>query len=98
MGASERTPLEELIVRVWSETLQAPDADEETDFFSIGGDSLTALRAASELSTSLGLGEGDSNRLLVEIFATPTPRGLAEWLVREVGADAHLSTSASAGS
>lgn len=90
MAVSERTPLEELIVRVWSETLQAPRVDEETEFFSAGGDSLTALRVASELSTSLGLDDADANRLLVEMFAAATPRRLAQWLVAETGADARL--------
>ncbi|HET8814608.1 MAG TPA: amino acid adenylation domain-containing protein [Solirubrobacterales bacterium] len=66
------TPLEELIARVWAEELGAPSVGAEEDFFSLGGDSLTAVRVLARLSGHLGV-----DLALRDLFDHPTIRGFA---------------------
>jgi acyl transferase domain-containing protein len=46
---SPRTPLEQVIVNVWSEVLGVGDIGVENSFLELGGDSLTALRLVTRL-------------------------------------------------
>ncbi len=52
-GASPRTPVERLLVRVWSRVLGVPDVSIHDNFFDLGGDSLVSVRLAAELSAAL---------------------------------------------
>jgi amino acid adenylation domain-containing protein len=52
-GGAPRTPVERLLVRVWSRVLGVPDVTIHDNFFDLGGDSLTSVRLAAELSAAL---------------------------------------------
>lgn len=51
------TPTEQWLIRVWAEILGIPkqDIDPQTDFFRIGGTSLSALRLVTQLNRSISL-------------------------------------------
>jgi acyl-coenzyme A synthetase/AMP-(fatty) acid ligase len=51
---SPRTPLEEVIARTWSDVLGVTPVGVTDDFFVLGGNSLSAVRAAFRLSEELG--------------------------------------------
>jgi amino acid adenylation domain-containing protein len=69
-------PVEEAIAAVWSEVLGLDAVGAHDDFFAVGGDSLTATRAASRLCQVLGVDL--SQRAL---FERPTVARLAEGVV-----------------
>ena len=71
-SASER---EEAVLEVWRSLLEHPGLGPEEDFFSNGGDSLKALRAAERLERALGLAVPAS-----ALFEHPTARRLAGYL------------------
>jgi amino acid adenylation domain-containing protein/non-ribosomal peptide synthase protein (TIGR01720 family) len=49
-----RTPLEEIVAAVWGDVLAVSDVGATDDFFTLGGDSLAALRASTRLASELG--------------------------------------------
>ncbi|GAA3719868.1 amino acid adenylation domain-containing protein [Streptomyces tremellae] len=65
-------PLTEAVRRVWAEVLGVDDVSPYDDFFGLGGQSLTAVRAVARLRTELGLPVDAQS-----VFAHPTPRALA---------------------
>ncbi|MEV0232192.1 amino acid adenylation domain-containing protein [Nonomuraea sp. NPDC050786] len=68
-------PTEELLVRVWRETLGDPRLTVESNFFLSGGHSLLAVQIADQVGTALG------RPVAFElIFEAPTPRLLASRL------------------
>ncbi|MFJ9622271.1 amino acid adenylation domain-containing protein [Streptomyces sp. NPDC101181] len=50
-----RTPAERAVARVWADALWADEVGAHDDFFELGGDSLTATRAALRLQEEFGL-------------------------------------------
>ncbi|WP_179166858.1 non-ribosomal peptide synthetase [Streptomyces sp. CB03238] len=69
--ASEpETPRQQLLLQVWRDTLQQPDAGIDDDFFTCGGDSLQAIRAAAR-ARALGV-----NVTVADLLTAPTVRAL----------------------
>ncbi|MDH6222142.1 non-ribosomal peptide synthetase [Streptomyces pseudovenezuelae] len=77
------TPTERHVARVWNSILgleeNAPGVDE--DFFNLGGDSFSALRAARAIDPALRV---------IDLFARPTVRELAAFLDEHTEADDRL--------
>ena len=70
------TPLEEQVLAAWQRILHRTDFGVTADFFSLGGDSLAAIRLASALQADHLADSG----VLQHIFATPTVRDVAAYL------------------
>lgn len=71
-GAAPRNLLEQQICEVIGDVLGRGPVAPDDDFFTVGGDSLGALRLIGDLESRLGHEVG-----LAAIFATPTAAGLA---------------------
>jgi len=65
-------PLTEAVRRVWAEVLGLDDVSPYDDFFGLGGQSLTAVRAVARLRAELGVPVDAQS-----VFAHPTPSALA---------------------
>jgi len=72
--------LTETIRTTWAETLGLPDLAQDTDFFAVGGDSLTAVQVVSRLRTRLGVDLG-----VVDLAEAPTARELAVMISARLG-------------
>ncbi|PZG09193.1 non-ribosomal peptide synthetase/MFS transporter, partial [Nonomuraea aridisoli] len=70
-GAAPRTATERRVAAAWSEVLGVDDFGIDDSFFSLGGDSFSALRLVRRIDPSLAL---------VELYRQPTVRGLAALL------------------
>lgn len=71
-SATERSPLEQTITRIWCDALDVPSVGLQQDFFEVGGHSLKAAQVAARLSQQF--------RLEVPVrlvFEAPTVAGLA---------------------
>ncbi|MFI9650479.1 SDR family NAD(P)-dependent oxidoreductase [Streptomyces sp. NPDC052040] len=66
------TPWQDAVVRVWSQVLERQDVGVDDNFFSLGGTSVMAIRAAALLSDDCGV-----RVPVVEIYDNPTVRALA---------------------
>ncbi|HXO27966.1 MAG TPA: AMP-binding protein, partial [Thermoanaerobaculia bacterium] len=69
----QRTPVEEVLVRLWTRLLGVEPAGVEQDFFDLGGHSLLAIQLVSRVREALGV-----ELALRDVFASPTIAGLAE--------------------
>lgn len=79
------TPLEEMLVRIWSETIGQSGFGIHDDFFALGGRSLDATRVAKKIE-----GHFNFRMPLSEIFRAPTVSGIAAYLQRRLaGANGH---------
>ena len=79
-----RTPVEELLAKLWCEVLEIDRVGVHDNFFDLGGHSLLALRVTSKARSMLG------PRLQVAaLFAAPTIAGLAERIESERGGESH---------
>jgi amino acid adenylation domain-containing protein len=67
--------IERKIAAIWSEVLGVSHVGRESNFFEIGGDSLSIIRVRSRLERALG-----NDVAVVEMFRNPTVRTLAEYL------------------
>ncbi|MGQ4389700.1 amino acid adenylation domain-containing protein [Streptomyces sp. SAS_270] len=70
-------PEAEVIGRVWGEVLGVEDVSPHDDFFTLGGQSLSAVPAVARLRELLGVPVD-----VQAVFAHPTPAGLAEALAK----------------
>ena len=80
-GASEReyvaprTPVEEVLARIWAEVLKVDRVGVDDNFFDLGGNSLRLSEMQSKLSATL-----KREIPLVELFTQPTVKSLARYL------------------
>jgi thioesterase domain-containing protein/acyl carrier protein len=63
------------VLRIWRDVLDAPGADDDADFFELGGDSLAAVQVVSALEAEL-----DRRVPVAAILTGRTPRGVAHAL------------------
>lgn len=70
--AAPATALEQLVREFYASTLGVPSVGLDSDFFQLGGDSLSGTRLAGQLSELLGTDVG-----LRSVLTSTTPRGLA---------------------
>lgn len=74
--AAERradTPLTKQLAELWAELLQVPAVDQDTNFFTLGGNSLLALRMVNRVRTDFGV-----DLPLGRAFEAPTIREFAD--------------------
>ncbi|MBO9553564.1 amino acid adenylation domain-containing protein [Cellulomonas sp.] len=77
-GVQPRTPVERLVLAVWVDVLDAPDAGVDDNFFELGGHSLLATQIVSRLRQLL-----DVDLPLHRFFEAPTAASLAAVIVEE---------------
>ncbi|MCY1047782.1 amino acid adenylation domain-containing protein [Corallococcus sp. bb12-1] len=75
-----RTPVEELLVELWSELLGSGPVGVDQDFFDLGGHSLLATQVASRVGAVFGVALS-----LTDLFAHPTVASLAARIESEGG-------------
>jgi thioesterase domain-containing protein/acyl carrier protein len=68
----------DLLIKIWSRTLQAPDVHPESDFFELGGDSLLAVNLFLEIEQATG-----RNFPITAIYDAPTVAQLATLIAQE---------------
>ncbi len=68
------TETERKVCESWAGLLDLDRVGVEDNFFELGGTSLLAVKAAAELGTRLG-----ASLPAVQLFQSPTPRGVAAW-------------------
>jgi acyl-CoA synthetase (AMP-forming)/AMP-acid ligase II/thioesterase domain-containing protein len=93
-ASSSQDPLEQTIAGIWEEVLGTSSVEPDRDFFSLGGDSLSATVMLHQVQQCLGLNGGLLES--VDFFGAPTVAGLAR-ILRERGAASTAPRGASAG-
>jgi amino acid adenylation domain-containing protein len=75
-----RSPLEQAVAEIWSQTLGEPDIGVEDDFFSLGGHSLLATQVVAQVRSNFAV-----DLPLHSLFTYPTVSSLTEEIVRMMG-------------
>jgi amino acid adenylation domain-containing protein len=76
--AASRTPTEEVLVRIWEETLKQKQIGIHDNFFHIGGHSLLIAKIASRVRDEFGV-----EMPMMKFFQGPTIAHLAETIIRQ---------------
>ncbi|MEO7020166.1 MAG: amino acid adenylation domain-containing protein, partial [Ktedonobacteraceae bacterium] len=76
MYEAPRTPVEEVLVRIWTQVLHKEQVGIRDNFFALGGHSLLATQAISHMRQTF-----QTDIPLLYLFETPTIAGLAETLL-----------------
>nr|WP_248782478.1 phosphopantetheine-binding protein [Saccharothrix syringae] len=74
-----RTPVEELVCRIWADVLGVPRVGLDDNFFELGGDSILSIKVVARLRAALDVPASPRvlftaptvARLVAEISATP---------------------------
>ncbi|NKU63852.1 hypothetical protein GS891_12065 [Rhodococcus hoagii] len=74
-----RSPLEAVVLDVWSDLLGAPDLGRDDDFFDVGGNSLLATQVAGRLTSTTGVEIG-----VRDVFDAATAADLARTIETRV--------------
>ncbi|GHE06682.1 condensation domain-containing protein [Streptomyces alanosinicus] len=74
-GAQDRKDIEDEITSVWGAVLDVPDVPLDARFFDLGGNSLLLFKVLTLLRR-----KGWNGLTMADLFACPTPRGLADHL------------------
>jgi hypothetical protein len=74
-GAEPATDTERLLAGIWSEVLGAGPIGRDDYFFTIGGNSMTALRVVAMISKIVGTRVG-----IAALYRNPTVAELAAWV------------------
>ena len=85
-----RTPLEDLLARLWAESLKVERVGVHDDFFELGGHSLLAAEISARLQEALHT----DAPLLTLFFQNPTVSGLADGLIESGLSDHQLAVLA----
>src|SRR6185312_11698252 len=85
-AASEWTPVEELLVGIWSEVLKRGAVGRNENFFELGGHSLLATQVISRVRQVFGVEVG-----LRRSFEEPTVRGLSSCIEEQLRAGAGVT-------
>ena len=72
-----RTPLEETLAVIWTETLELPKVSVRDSFFELGGHSLQAIRAMARIENEFGI-----ELPLSVLFQAPTVEAMAQQLAQ----------------
>ena len=86
LAPSARTPIEEMVIGVWSEVLGHPRVGAHESFFDLGGHSLLAIQVISRVRALLGV-----EVPLRAIFEKPTPALFAESVLEALRAGAGMA-------
>ncbi|MER6345313.1 amino acid adenylation domain-containing protein [Streptomyces sp. NPDC001595] len=76
-GRAPATEREKVLCDLFAELLEVPGAGPDDDFFQLGGHSLHAARLVARIRSRLGV-----KLSVADVFASPTPAGLAERMER----------------
>jgi acyl carrier protein len=79
MGPGQQA-LQRAVDEAWRNAFPGVPVEGESDFYSLGGDSMTAAQIVAELSARLALRQSDEEALLEEIFNGATRQAVADFL------------------
>lgn len=83
-NGSAETELQSAIRKIWAEHLERDDFGIEDNFFDLGGHSLMLMKVCNRLNTTL-----DTKVRVVDLFAWPTIRDLADFIGRSASGDSN---------
>ncbi|MER0242572.1 amino acid adenylation domain-containing protein, partial [Streptomyces sp. HSW2009] len=86
VARAPRDPREAVLVGLFADLLDQPDAGPDDDFFALGGHSLLAMRLANRIRATLG-----ADVAIRDVFDHPTPAALADVVLPRGGHRAPLT-------
>ncbi|WP_433528508.1 non-ribosomal peptide synthetase [Micromonospora sp. CA-263727] len=77
-GGGHRSPMEKVLCEMFAEVLHLPEVRPGDGFFELGGHSLLAIQLIGRIQHALAV--QDTQALILSLYESPTPAGLAERL------------------